>query len=250
MVARGLKVSAGPLAVGRMSASAFRRTCQGPMCNAVRPGRGRIVDLAQRHRPFAMGRRDDLSEAAAGRPRHQSRCKRVDRLYTEARLQLKRRPRDARRSRSQPTASHWCAPSVATRSGPRTSSSIARRMQSSGGHEVPDQLSTTPPMRPWRSSRRGPSGGLPVTRALDRLAITARTSADDPGRHGPQREGGCETRAMLATWAHTQGLTLRLIAQPGKPAPERLHRVLQGTGASATMPERTWFSRPWPTPRP
>ena len=28
----------------------------------------------------------------------------------------------------EPTASHWCAPSVAIRSGPRTSSLIARRM--------------------------------------------------------------------------------------------------------------------------
>ena len=54
-------------------------------------------------------------------------------------------------------------------------------------------------------------GGLPVTRVLDRLAITRglpQILRTDNGKE-------CCGRAML-TWAHTQGLPRRLI-EPGKP---------------------------------
>ena len=53
-------------------------------------------------------------------------------------------------------------------------------------------------------------GGLPVTRVLDRLAL-------ERGLPGVLLDNGTEFcgRAML-TWAHTRGVTLRLI-EPGKP---------------------------------
>ena len=85
MVARGLSERRA-LAVGRMSASAFRYVPR-PDGNAV--VRDRIVDLAQRHRRYGAGM-IYLKLRQAG---HVINHKRVDRLYTEARLQLKRRRR-------------------------------------------------------------------------------------------------------------------------------------------------------------
>ena len=85
MVARGLSERRA-LTVGRMSASAFRYVPR-PDGNAV--VRDRIVDLAQRHRRYGAGM-IYLKLRQAG---HVINHKRVDRLYTEARLQLKRRRR-------------------------------------------------------------------------------------------------------------------------------------------------------------
>ena len=85
MVARGLSERRA-LAVGRMSASTFRYVPR-PDGNAV--VRDRIVDLAQRHRRYGAGM-IYLKLRQAG---HVINHKRVDRLYTEARLQLKRRRR-------------------------------------------------------------------------------------------------------------------------------------------------------------
>ena len=85
MVARGLSERRA-LTVGQMSASAFRYVPR-PDGNAV--VRDRIVDLAQRHRRYGAGM-IYLKLRQAG---HVINHKRVDRLYTEARLQLKRRRR-------------------------------------------------------------------------------------------------------------------------------------------------------------
>ena len=85
MVARGLSERRA-LAVGRMSASAFRYVPR-PDGNAV--VRDRIVDLAQRHRRYGAGM-ISLKLRQAG---HVINHTRVDRLYTEARLQLQRRRR-------------------------------------------------------------------------------------------------------------------------------------------------------------
>ena len=85
MVARGLSERRA-LTVGRMSASAFRYVPR-PDGNAV--VRDRIVDLAQRHRRYGAGM-IYLKLRQAG---HVINHKRVDRLYTKARLQLKRRRR-------------------------------------------------------------------------------------------------------------------------------------------------------------
>ena len=85
MVARGLSERRA-LTVGRMSASAFRYVPR-PDGNAV--VRDRIVALAQRHRRYGAG----LIYLKLRQAGHVINHKRVDRLYTEARLQLKRRRR-------------------------------------------------------------------------------------------------------------------------------------------------------------
>ena len=76
-------------------------------------------------------------------------------------------------------------------------------------------------------------GGLPVTRVLDRLAIT---------RGLPQiLDNGKEFcgRAML-TWAHTQGLTLRLI-EPGKPNQNAYIESFNGRFRDECLNEH-WFT--------
>ena len=85
MVARGLSERRA-LTVGQMSASAFR---YGPRLDGHAVVRDRIVDLAQRHRRDGAGM-ISLKLRQAG---HVINHTRVDRLYTEARLQLKRRRR-------------------------------------------------------------------------------------------------------------------------------------------------------------
>ena len=118
MVARGLSERRA-LTVGRMSASAFRYVPR-PDGNAV--VRDRIVDLAQRHRRYGAGM-IYLKLRQAGHV-HQSQTGRSPVHGGPAPVEAPSTQEESR----EPTASHWCAPSVATRSGPRTSSSIARRM--------------------------------------------------------------------------------------------------------------------------
>ena len=152
--------------------------------------RDRIVDLAQRHRRYGAG----LIYLKLRQAGHVINHKRVDRLYTAARLQLKRRRRKKvpitdRQPLVRPDASQ---PGLA-----RTSSSSTADGRVMTG---PDHRSTTPPMRPWRSSRTRALGGLPVTRILDRLAITrglpqisarttGRSSAVAQCSHGRTRRG-------------------------------------------------------------
>ena len=79
MVVRGLSERRA-LTVGRMSASAFRYV---PRLDGHAVVRDRIIDLAQRHRRDGAGL-IYLTRRQAGHVIHH---KRVDRLYTEARLQ-------------------------------------------------------------------------------------------------------------------------------------------------------------------
>ena len=105
MVARSLSERRA-LAVGRMSASAFRYVPR-PDGNAV--VRDRIVDLAQQHRRYGAGM-IYLKLREAG---HVINHKRVDRLDTEARLQLKRRRRKKiPRADSQPLVRPETSPRV------------------------------------------------------------------------------------------------------------------------------------------
>ena len=85
VVARGLSERRA-LTVGWMSASAFRYM---PRPDGNEVVRDRIIDLAQRHRRDGAGM-IYLKLRQAG---HVINHKRVDRLYTEARLQWKRRRR-------------------------------------------------------------------------------------------------------------------------------------------------------------
>ena len=158
MVARGLSERRA-LTVGRMSASAFRYVPR-PDGNAV--VRDRIVDLAQRHRRYGAGM-IYLKLRQAG---HVINHKRVDRLYTEARLQLKRRrrkkiPRADRQPLVRPERRNqvWSADVVFD----RTADGRVMKCLTI----VDDATREAVAIVPARAF-----GGLPVTRALDRLAIT------------------------------------------------------------------------------
>ena len=158
MVARGLSERRA-LAVGRMSASAFRYVPR-PDGNAV--VRDRIVDLAQRHRRDGAGM-IYLKLRQAG---HVINHKRVDRLYTEARLQLKRRrrkkiPRADRQPLVRPERRNqvWSADFVFD----RTADGRVMKCLTI----VDDATHEAVAIVPARAF-----GGLPVTRVLDRLAIT------------------------------------------------------------------------------
>ena len=125
MVARGLSERRA-LAVGRMSASAFRYVPR-PDGNAV--VRDRIVDLAQRHRRYGAGM-IYLKLRQAG---HVINHTRVDRLYTEAPA-----PVEAPSTQDDPD-SRPPAPGAPRASQPGLVR--GRRLRSHGGwagHEVPD----------------------------------------------------------------------------------------------------------------
>src|SRR5258708_14106057 len=131
--------------------------------------------------------------------------KRVDRLYAEARLQVKRRrrkkvPHADRQPLVRPQGRNegWWADFVFDRTG---EGRVLKCLTI-----VDDATTEAVAVVPARAL-----GGVPVTRVLDGLAIT---------RGLPQvlrTDNGLEFcgRAML-TWAHTRGVTLRLI-EPGKP---------------------------------
>ena len=112
MVTRGLSERRA-LAVVRMSASSLRYVPT-PDQNATL--RARIVALAHRHRHYGAGM-IYLKLRQAGEPANH---KRVDRLYAEARLQVKRR-----RRKKVPIASRSSGPSVPTKCGRPTSCLIA-----------------------------------------------------------------------------------------------------------------------------
>ena len=228
MVARGLSERRA-LAVGRMSASAFRYVPR-PDGNAV--VRDRIVDLAQRHRRDGAGM-IYLKLRQAG---HVINHKRVDRLYTEARLQLKRRrrkkiPRADRQPLVRPERRNqvWSADFVFD----RTADGRVMKCLTI----VDDATHEAVAIVPARAF-----GGLPVTRALDRLAITRGLPQILRTDNGKEFCG----RAML-TWAHTQGLTLRLI-EPGKPNQNAY--IESFNGLPRRMPERTLVYDPGPRPGP
>ena len=221
MVARGLSERRA-LAVGRMSASAFRYVPR-PDGNAV--VRDRIVDLAQRHRRYGAGM-IYLKLRQAG---HVINHKRVDRLYTEARLQLKRRrrkkiPRADRQPLVRPERRNqvWSADFVFD----RTADGRVMKCLTI----VDDATHEAVAIVPARAF-----GGLPVTRVLDRLAITRGLPQILRTDNGKEFCG----RAML-TWAHTQGLTLRLI-EPGKPNQNAYIESFNGRFRDECLNEH-WFT--------
>ena len=221
MVVRGLSERRA-LIVGRMSASAFRYVPR-PDGNAVI--RDRIVALAQRHRRDGAGM-IYLKLRQAG---HVINHKRVDRLYTEARLQLKRRRRKKvpitdRQPLVRPERRNqvWSADFVFD----RTADGRVMKCLTI----VDDATHEAVAIVPARAL-----GGLPVTRILDRLAITRGLPQILRTDNGKEFCG----RAML-TWAHTQGLTLRLI-EPGKPNQNAYIESFNGRFRDECLNEH-WFT--------
>ena len=221
MVTRGLSERRA-LTVVQMSAAALRYV---PRPDPDPSLRDRIVALAHRHRRYGAGM-IYLKLRQEGRAVNH---KRVDRLYAEARLQVRRRRRKKvpladRQPLARPQAPNevWSADFVFDRTAEgRVLKCLAI---------VDDATTEAVAVVPARAL-----GGLPVTRVLDALAIT---------RGLPQvlrTDNGLEFcgRAML-TWAHARGVTLRLI-EPGKPTQNAYIESFNGRFRDECLNEH-WFT--------
>ena len=186
------------LHVVRMSASALRYM-PAPDCNG--PLRERIVALAHRHRRYGAG----MIYLKLRQQHWAVNHKRVERLYTLAKLQVRRRKRKKvpmadRQPLLRPQAANqvWSMDFVFD----RTAEGRAIKCLTI----VDDATHESVAIAPERAI-----GGNTLTPILDRL----RTDRGLPQViHTDNGKEFCG-RAML-TWAHKQGVTLRLI-EPGKP---------------------------------
>lgn len=186
------------LAIMQMSASSLRYV---PRPDANGPLRAEITALAHRHRRYGAGMIYLKLRQAGRRVNH----KRVDRLYAEAQLHVKRRRRKKvpvadRQPLARPTRCNevWSADFVFD----RTAEGRVLKCLTI----VDDASTEAVAIVPARAI-----GGLPLTRALDQLATSRGLPRVLRTDNGPEFCG----RALL-TWAHERGLTLRLI-EPGKP---------------------------------
>jgi transposase InsO family protein len=221
MVTRGLSERRA-LAVVRMSASALRYRPR-PDRNAAL--RAEIVTLAHRHRRYGAGM-IYLKLRQAGRVVNH---KRVDRLYAEARLQVKRRrrkkiPMADRQPLTRPAYRNhvWSADFVFD----RTAEGRVLKCLTI----VDDATHEAVAVVPGRAF-----GGLPVTRVLDQLALTRGLPQVLRTDNGPEFCG-----RTLLTWAHARGLTLRLI-EPGKPNQNAYVESFNGRFRDECLNEH-WFT--------
>lgn len=210
------------LTVVRMSASALRYV---PRPDPDPGLRDRIVALAHRHRRYGAGM-IYLKLRQEGRGVNH---KRVDRLYAEARLQVKRRRRKKvpladRQPLIRPHAPNevWSADFVFD----RTAEGRVLKCLTI----VDDATTEAVAIVPARAL-----GGLPVTRVFDRLALERGLPRILRTDNGKEFCG----RAML-TWAHERGLTLRLI-EPGKPTQNAYIESFNGRLRDECLNEH-WFT--------
>lgn len=221
MVTRGLSERHALTVVG-MSASALRYTPR-PDRNAAL--RDRIVALAHRHRRYGAGM-IYLKLRQAG---HVVNHKRVDRLYGEARLQVRRRRRKKvpvadRQPLVRPQARNevWSADFVFD----RTAEGRVLKCLTI----VDDATTEAVAIVAARAL-----GGLPLTRILDQLALDRGLPKALRTDNGPEF---C-SRAML-TWAHERGVDLRLI-EPGKPNQNAYVESFNGRFRDECLNEH-WFT--------
>jgi len=210
------------LAVMRMSASSLRYT---PAPDRNRTLRARIEALAHRHRRYGAGMIYLKLRQAGERVNH----KRVERLYAEAGLQVRRRRRKKipvadRQPLARPQAPNevWSADFVFDRTA---EGRVVKCLTI-----VDDATTEAVAIVPARAL-----GGLPVTRALDRLANDRGLPRILRTDNGPEFCG----RAML-TWAHARGVTLRLI-EPGKPTQNAYIESFNGRFRDECLNEH-WFT--------
>lgn len=186
------------LQVVRMSASALRYQPAPDRNDALRV---RIVALAHRHRRYGAGM-IYLKLRQAGLPVNH---KRVERLYTEARLQVRRRKRKKvligeRQPLARPSAANqvWSMDFVFDRT---IEGRVLKCLTI-----VDDATHEAVAILPERAI-----SGQSLTRMLDRLSLTRGLPQIIRTDNGKEFCG----KAML-TWAHDHGIALRLI-EPGKP---------------------------------
>jgi transposase InsO family protein len=221
MVTRGLSERRA-LAVVRMSAAALRYE---PRPDQDAGLRERILALAHRYRRYGAGM-IYLKLRQEGRLVNH---KRVDRLYAEARLQVKRRRRKKvpvidRQPLLRPQRRNevWSADFVFD----RTAEGRVLKCPTI----VDDATTEAVAIVPARAL-----GGLPVTRVLEQLAATRGLPQVLRTDNGPEFCG----RAML-TWAHVRGLTLRLF-EPGKPNQNAYVESFNGRFRDECLNEH-WFT--------
>lgn len=182
----------------RMSASAYRYE---PRPDRNGELRERIQALAQRHRRYGVGM-IYLKLRQAG---HLVNHKRVERLYQEARLQVRRRKRKKvafgeRQPLLRPTAANqvWSMDFVFDRTGEGRVLKCLTIVDDATHEAVAIEV------------ERAISGQM-LTRVLDRLALSRglpRVIRTDNGREFCGK--------AMVEWAHARGVDLRLI-EPGKP---------------------------------
>jgi transposase InsO family protein len=221
MLTRGLSERRA-LAVVRMSAAALRYVPRPDQD----PGLGdRILALAHRHRRYGAGMIYLKLRQEGRRVNH----KRVDRLYAEARLQVKRRRRKKvpvadRQPLVRPQAPNevWSADFVFD----RTAEGRVLKCLTI----VDDATTEAVAIVPARAL-----GGRPVTLALEALSRSRGLPQILRTDNGPEFCG----RALL-TWAHEHGLTLRLI-EPGKPNQNAYIESFNGRFRDECLNEH-WFT--------
>jgi putative transposase len=221
IVTRGLSERRA-LVVVRMSAAALRYT---PRPDRDTDLRDRIVALAHRHRRYGAGMIYLKLRQAGQVVNH----KRVDRLYAEARLQVKRRRRKKipvrdRHPLLRPRQRNevWSADFVFD----RTAEGRVLKCLTI----VDDATTEAVAIVPARAL-----GGRPITRVLEQLAASRGLPQVLRTDNGPEFCG----RAML-TWAHERGLTLRLI-EPGKPTQNAYVESFNGRFRDECLNEH-WFT--------
>ena len=197
MVGKGLSERRA-LAIVRMSASAFRY--------APRPDRNielreRIVALAQRHRRYGVG----MIHLKFRQGGELVNYKRVERLYQEARLQVRRRKRKKvlpgeRQPLVRPIAANqvWSMDFVFDRTAEGRVIKCLTIVDDATHEAVAIEVERA-------------ISGLGVTRVLERLALIRGLPQVIRTDNGKEFCG----KAMV-TWAYHRGVQLRLI-QPGKP---------------------------------
>ena len=221
MVALGLSERRA-LTVVDMSAAALRYAPRPDQDGGLRD---RIIALAHRHKRYGAGMIYLKLRQAGLVVNH----KRVDRLYAEARLQVKRRRRKKvpvvdRQPLLRPERCNevWSADFVFD----RTAEGRVLKCLTI----VDDASTEAVAVEPARAL-----GGVPVTRVLDQLAVTRGLPRILRTDNGPEF---C-SRAML-TWAHARGVTLRLI-DPGKPNQNAFIESFNGRLRDECLNEH-WFT--------
>jgi transposase InsO family protein len=221
MMGRGLSERRA-LAVVQMSASALRYEPR-PDRNVVL--RERILALAQRHQRYGVGM-IHLKLRQAGMLVN---YKRVERLYQEARLQVRRRKRKKvtageRQPLLRPTAANqvWSMDFVFDRSAEGRVIKCLTIVDDATHEAVAIEV------------ERAISGHM-LTRVLDRLALSRGLPRVIRTDNGKEFCG----KAMV-TWAHERGVDLRLI-EPGKPNQNAYIESFNGRFRDECLNEH-WFT--------